>query len=301
MKKDLKIGTLCAICSALVFGLTPVLATKSFELGSNAMTLTFYRNAMAVPVLLVMMLIRRVSFSVSRREFAELTAVSVLFSATTTYLLYDSYSFIGVGLATTLHFLYPMFTVLFAWIFFRQRPDKVQCIALIMAIAGVVLATGGGSSFAVKGIVLAIASAVTYGSYLLGMEQTSIRSMDSMKSMFYMCIVNAVAVFLFDMGGHNIVYNLEPKAMFYTAVVGIANSAFAYVLLIVGIKKIGASNTAIFSMLEPVFGVIGGLLFLRESAPPMKIISCIIILTAVSLPIIRDFKAGRTETQKEGK
>ena len=54
----------------------------------------------------------------------------------------DPNDYIGVGLSTTLHFLYPMFTVLFAWMLFKQKPDKVKIIALILATSGVALATG---------------------------------------------------------------------------------------------------------------------------------------------------------------
>ena len=35
MKSDVKKGTLCAICSALVFGLTPVLASITFDMGEQ--------------------------------------------------------------------------------------------------------------------------------------------------------------------------------------------------------------------------------------------------------------------------
>lgn len=293
MNKDIKIGTICAICSALVFGLTPVLASITFEMGSNPLTLTFYRNNMAIPVLFVILLVRKVDLRVTWKEFLELALVSVLFSVTTTYILYDAYHYIGVGLSTTLHFLYPMFTVLFSWLIFKKKPDKIQCIALIMATVGVAMATGESDSFAVKGIVIAIISAVTYAGYLLGMENTSIKKMDSMKGMFYMCIVNSAAVFLFDLPTGGVVYALEPKVMLYTFIVGIANSAVAYVMVIVGIKKIGASNVAIFSMLEPVSGVVGGFLLLGEKAPLMKVLSCIIILTAVAVPIGRDWLAGR--------
>lgn len=293
MNKDIKIGTICAICSALVFGLTPVLASITFEMGGNPLTLTFYRNNMAIPVLFVILLVRKVDLRVTWKEFLELALVSVLFSVTTTYILYDAYHYIGVGLSTTLHFLYPMFTVLFSWLIFKKKPDKIQCIALIMATVGVAMATGESDSFAVKGIVIAIISAVTYAGYLLGMENTSIKKMDSMKGMFYMCIVNSAAVFLFDLPTGGVVYALEPKVMLYTFIVGIANSAVAYVMVIVGIKKIGASNVAIFSMLEPVSGVVGGFLLLGEKAPLMKVLSCIIILTAVAVPIGRDWLAGR--------
>lgn len=288
MKSNVKKGTLCAIVSALVFGLTPILASITFSMGSNALTLTFYRNAMAIPVLLVILLIRKVELRITIKEFLALAAISTVFSATTTYILYAAYDYIGVGLSTTLHFLYPMFTVLFGWMLFKQKPDKVKIAALILATIGVALATGNSDSFAMTGIILAVASAVTYAGYMLGIEQTSIGKMDSMKAMFYMCIINSVAVSLFDLPSGNIVYVLGPMALWYTFIISVANSAFAYVLLIVGIRLIGAGNAAIFSMLEPVSGVIAGVIFLGEDLPLMKLISCALILIAVMMPIIKD-------------
>lgn len=288
MKSNVKKGTICAICSALVFGLTPVLASITFDMGSNALTLTFYRNTMAVPVLLVVLLIRKVNLRVTRRELLTLAAISVVFSAPTTYILYAAYDYIGVGLSTTLHFLYPMFTVLFGWMLFKQRPDKVKVIALILATVGVALATGNSDSFALKGIILAVTSAITYAGYLLAIEQTSVHKMDSMKAMFYMCIFCGISVCIFDLPSGNIVYALEPLVLLYTFILSVANSAFAYVLLIVGVKLIGAGNAAIFSMLEPVSGVIAGVMFLGEGLPALKLISCLLILIAVAMPIIKD-------------
>lgn len=288
MKSNVKKGTICAICSALVFGLTPVLASITFDMGSNALTLTFYRNTMAVPVLLVVLLIRKVNLRVTRRELLTLAAISVVFSAPTTYILYAAYDYIGVGLSTTLHFLYPMFTVLFGWMLFKQRPDKVKVIALILATVGVALATGNSDSFALKGIILAVTSAITYAGYLLAIEQTSVHKMDSMKAMLYMCIFCGISVSIFDLPSGNIVYALEPLVLLYTFILSVANSAFAYVLLIVGVKLIGAGNAAIFSMLEPVSGVIAGVMFLGEGLPALKLISCLLILIAVAMPIIKD-------------
>ncbi len=286
MKRETKIGISCAVCSALIFGFTPVLASITFEMGSNALTLTFYRNTMAVPVLLVILLIRKIDLRITGRELLALIVISVLFSVTTTYILYDAYNYIGVGLSTTLHFLYPMFTVVFGFLLFKRKLGKEKIIALILATIGVAMATGNSDMFAAKGILLALLSAVTYAGYLLGIEQTSIQKMDSMKAMFYMCIINGITVFLFDLPSGNVVYGLDPKVMFYTFILAVLNSSFAYVLLIIGIKKIGAGNASIFSMLEPVSGVAAGVIFLQEKLPVMKLVSCIMILGAVMIPIL---------------
>lgn len=299
MRKDIRKGTVYAIVSALVFGLTPILASKTFEMGSNAMTLTFFRNSLAVPVLLVMLLVRKVDIRLRKGELLPLLLIGVGFSATTTYLVYAAYDYIGVGLSTTLHFLYPVCTVLLGWLLFHKKPDKSKIIALVLATAGVALATGETESFAVTGIALAGISAVTYAAYMLGIEHTAVGKMDSMKAMLYMCLINAAAIFLFDLPRGEIVYVLPPAAMIYTIIVTVANSAFAYVLLIQSVKLIGSGNAAIFSMLEPVSGVVGGVIFLHESMPVMKLISCILILTAVMIPILRDRNSEKEEDSAE--
>ena len=61
-------GILLTVLSALLFGVTPVLASRTYELGSNAITTTFYREVLVMPVLLAVLLIRRTSLRVSRRQ-----------------------------------------------------------------------------------------------------------------------------------------------------------------------------------------------------------------------------------------
>lgn len=41
--------------SAVLFGVTPAVASRIYSMGGNAVTLTFYRNLMAVPVLLALL------------------------------------------------------------------------------------------------------------------------------------------------------------------------------------------------------------------------------------------------------
>ena len=62
-KTNLRLKGIVMTCvSAMLFGITPVLASKTYEMGSNALTLTFYRNLLAVPVLLILMAVRKIPF-----------------------------------------------------------------------------------------------------------------------------------------------------------------------------------------------------------------------------------------------
>ena len=207
-------GVLMTCISAALFGITPVLASKTYEMGSNALTLTFYRNLMAVPVLLILMAVRKIPFTLSWKEFWLIVGIGAGFRATTTFMLYASYDYIGIGTATTLHFLYPIFTALTAFFLFKERLGVKKCCALACAAGGVACfagGSGGGFIAMLPGLILALASAVTYSGYLTGMDHTALRDMNATKVSCYMGLSNAAAVLLINIPARQIHFALAPR------------------------------------------------------------------------------------------
>ena len=132
-------GVLYTVISALLFGVTPVLASQTFDMGSNANTLTFYRNLLVVPVLLIVMLVKKIPFGLTKKELGLMLLVGVAFRASTTFMLYQSYAYISVGTATTLHFMYPMVTAVLCFVVFREKLKREKIAALVIALVGVML------------------------------------------------------------------------------------------------------------------------------------------------------------------
>ena len=122
--------------SAVLFGVTPAVASLIYRRGGNAVTLTFYRNLMVVPVLLVLMKRRGISFRVTGREVGLIVLMGVGFRATTTLMLFQSYTYIPTGMSTTLHFLYPVGTALLCRLLFREKLGPWKAAALALAGAG---------------------------------------------------------------------------------------------------------------------------------------------------------------------
>lgn len=290
-RSKVAVGTLLTVISALIFGLTPMLNTATYDMGGNPMTMTFYRNFIAVPILFAILKFRRVSLGISPRQAAEF-AVTGAFNVATSMLLFSSYGYIGVGMGTTLHFLYPVFTIALGYVLFRDRLGKVKIVSLIMAIAGMAMATGS-SGFNITGVTFAAASGLTYAGYLLALEKTSIKGMDNMKSMMYICVFSSIFTLCCDVFTGEIAFVLPLKAMIYTVIFAVLNSCVAHVILIRGVKYIGAGNASIYSMFEPVSSVIGGAIILHEKATPMKILSCAVIFAAVLIPAVNDIKSEK--------
>lgn len=287
-------GVLFTVASALLFGVTPVLASLTYDMGSNASTLTFYRNLMVVPVLVLLMAVKKIPFRVTGRELLLLLAVGVLFRASTTFMLYDSYQYVGIGTATTLHFMYPVFTALLCRLAFREKMGAGKTAALLLATAGIACFCDPSGGFDRRGILLAVASAVTYSCYMTGMDKTALKEMNPNKVACYMGLANAAAMLLLDIPRKEIVFRLPPKALLYTFIIAVCTSFAAVALLQMGIRELGASTAAIFSMLEPIACVLSGWLFLQEAMPVSKILGCLVILGAVAVIVAVDRRREQT-------
>ncbi len=277
-------GILFTILSALLFGITPILASKTYQMGSNALTLTFYRETMVLPLLLAVLLLRRIPMRVTRRQLAFLCLVGLLFRGATTLMLNLAYLSVGVGAATTLHFMYPVFVALLCRVLFRERLGRARIAALVMATAGVVLflEPGGGSS-ALLGSALALGSGLTYASFMVSNDKTFLRQMDPFLVTFYTAGAVALGMLLFGLPTGQLVFALPPRAMFYTFLVAVCSSFLAVILLQIGVRYLSATTAAVFSLFEPVSCAIAGALWLSESFTWRKLLGSAVILGAAGL------------------
>ena len=71
-------GIFCTALSALLFGVTPLLGRLTYGMGSNALTLTFYRNALVILPIFLLLRLRKISLRISPRQLATVLAVGIL-------------------------------------------------------------------------------------------------------------------------------------------------------------------------------------------------------------------------------
>lgn len=279
MKKSL--GTLYALISAFIFGFTPVLGRLSFDGGSNGITLTFLRAVFAIPVLFVLLRFRGIPAGLSRRELRDLLLIGLAGPAATTLLLYESYHYIPVGIATTLHFLYPVVVSLASFFLFGSKIGRLKALALAASVCGIALFFQPGQGTHFTGYGLALLSSITYTIYMLGVERTSLGKMHYFKLSMYICVVSAALSGLLGLVTRRLTFQLTSSAWVYSFLVAMLVSIGAITLFQMGITLIGASSTAILSMLEPITGVAFGVLVLGETLSLPKLAGCVLILAGV--------------------
>jgi drug/metabolite transporter (DMT)-like permease len=152
------LGVIYVILSAILFGTMPLLTRIAYTHGSNAYTVAFGRFFFGSSILgLICFVLLGCSIKIKMEQFLELVKLSIPY-ALMPILLYASYTYIDSGIATALHFTYPVAVMLIMALFFKSQPDAKQLICAVLCIGGSALLYTPNGQVRVVGIILKVLS-----------------------------------------------------------------------------------------------------------------------------------------------
>ena len=291
-KHSKSIGILCAVLSAVCYGTNPFGALPLYEEGVNTATVLAHRFGLAVILLAVIMIIKRIDFKVTRHEFKVLFSLGVLFAVSSiTY--YQSFHFMDAGIASTILFVYPVMVAVIMALFFKEKVTSMTVMAIVLSLVGIGLLYKGGAgvSLSVIGIVLCILSSLAYAIYIIVVNQSDIK-MSSFKVTFYAMLVCEITLILYSFTSPELYLHMLPSPRAWSSAVwlSIVPTILSLVFMTVAVNHVGATPTAILGALEPLTAVTIGVIIFGETLTPRLIVGILFILFAVMLVVIgKDF------------
>ena len=288
MKKNKTVGILCAILSAVCYGTNPFGALPLYEEGVNTATVLAHRFGLAVVLLSVVMLIKGISFRVTRHEFKVLFSLGILFAASSiTY--YQSFHFMDAGIASTILFVYPVMVAVIMALFYKERVTGMTVVAIVLSLIGIGLLYKGetGASLSAVGIVLCVLSSLAYAIYIVVVNQSSIK-MSSFKVTFYAMLVCEITLILYSFTSPELYLHALPSARAWSFAVwlSVVPTILSLVFMTVAVNHVGATPTAILGALEPLTAVTIGVVVFGEMLTPRLIVGILFILFAVMLVVL---------------
>lgn len=192
-----------------------------------------------------------------------------------------------VGIASTLLFVYPIMVALIMWLVFKEKLTlpTVLCILLALGGIGLLYQGGDGTTLSMVGILLVMASALSYAIYIVGVNQSTLKHVATLRLTFYVLLFG-MTLFLIrvDFGKSlHIVQewylwgNLLALAVFPTAI--------SFLCTTQAIQYIGSTPTAILGALEPLTAVFFGVVVFGESLTTRLSYGMLMIILAVTLII----------------
>lgn len=257
-------GYIYTALSAIIFGLMPLLTKIIIARGATSLTIPFFRVFYVTIVLFFVLKIKKIDLHLEKRELLSALLTSVFGSGLTIIILNESYNYVDTGIATSLHFLYPLFVAILCCFFYGEKIKKKQIISLSFALVGIIcfMSKGNGSLF---GYFLAIASGLTYAFYLVKMDKTGLVKMNALKLSFYLALFTTIEIFTINLFMQDVVFKLDAIAYGLLLVLALSSSFLATVLLQKGVLLLGSTRASFICLLEPVTSMIVGILFLGEA------------------------------------
>ena len=288
-------GILLTILSALLFAISPVLVSWTYGWGNNPLTMVMFRNLFVLPVLLILMKKDHTAIRLPREQFFQLLFIAAMGSCLTPLLLYSSYSYIGVGAGTTLHFFYPIFVALFCRFFYHETLGKAKIRALILALTGTLFFMDFSNLTNLAGVAMALTSGMTYAFYMVLLEKQGLSRLNPFLCSFWLALFAAADLFVVGSFTGSLCFQQPAVSYLTMIIIAMMTSFLAVVLLQKGIEALGSSTASIFCLFESIGSVICGALFLHEELTISKILGCLIIILAVVLLIM----AGRKNKSQD--
>lgn len=260
----MKKGYIYTALSAIIFGLMPLLTKIIIARGATSLTIPFFRVFYVTIVLFLVLKIKKIDFHLEKRDLLSVMLTSIFGSGLTIIILNESYNYVDTGIATSLHFLYPLFVAILCCFFYREKIKKKQIISLSFALVGIIcfMSKGNGSLF---GYLLAIASGLTYAFYLVKMDKSGLVKMNALKLSFYLALFTTIEIFTMNLFMQEVVFKMDALSYGLLLVLALSSSFLATVLLQKGVLLLGSTRASFICLLEPVTSMIVGILWLNEA------------------------------------
>ena len=282
-------GFLYGIVASSTFGLLPLFTLPVMGEGLTTFSILSYRMLFASILVAVLMLIGRVSFATNLKELRWFAVLGFLYYGSAA-LLFQAYGGMASGLATTLHFMYPVSVTVIMALVYKQRPSVVTICAIVLSLVGVALLCLRESSTGVSSLLsvfLVLLSGVCYAVYLVLVSTVKrINQQNSQKLTFYVLMFSGAFFMLSALQGGGLQIIPNASAGINLLLMATLPTLLSNLALVRSVKNIGSTLTSVLGAMEPLTAIIVGIFVFDESLRGLMIVGIILILVSVSLIVL---------------
>ena len=288
-------GLVAGFIAGVSYGTNPLFAKPLLESGAPVLVMLLFRYGFSAVILAGWMLLKKEPFKVSLREFMLLAFLGVLFACSSLFLFF-SYEFIPSGLATTLVYLYPVFVALIM-VFLKFYPSWQTWLSIAATFCGILLLSSpsAGAVIMIPGIILAVASALSYAFYLVIVNRSKpIRNVSEHTLTLY-ALLTGTALFavLRAIQGGSFMEGIDSPADWGNLIgLAVVPTMISMLTLAVSTRYIGPTKTSILGVFEPLTAILIGTLLFGEPLTMKMGIGIALCTGAVLFMILRPGKSA---------
>ncbi|HSJ88144.1 MAG TPA: DMT family transporter [Anaerolineales bacterium] len=265
--------------SAASFGTLAIFGRFLYADGVDTFTMLFLRFGFAALLMTIILMVRKETFPRGQILW-QLVGMGALGYVGQSFSYLSAIKHASAGLVALLLYLYPMFVFILSVIVLRERVTWIQIVALALALIATALTVDpqGGQLI---GILFSVSAALIYSVYIIVGTNVMKHVSAVQSSAVIFASAGAVYGMLTVING----LHLPTTNMGWINVVGIVLVAtvIPVVTFLAGLERIGPTNAAMLSTLEPVVTVLLAAWIFKERLQTIVTLGGGLILIAVIL------------------
>ncbi len=269
-----------AVFSMLIFG-TIGIFRRYIPLPSGLLALS--RGLLGGLFLLILLKVQKKDVKAGKHNLILLAVTGALIGFNW-ILLFESYNYTTVQVATLSYYMAPTFVLLMSPIFLGEKVTPKKLLCALCSVMGMVLVSGvadGGALFAddVTGIIYGLGAAILYATVII--LNKKIRGVDAVYKTMLQLFSASITIVPYILLRED-VRSVEITAIsaLMLVVVGVFHTGFAYSLYFGSMENLSAQSVACLSYIDPVFALILSGVVLHESLSLWGLIGAIMIIVS---------------------
>lgn len=291
--KELK-GYLAAVCSAVIYGSMPLVASYIYADGVTPPTLVALRSLLALPLLAAIAFLKNKGLKIPLKALPSVFLIGFFGMFLTPLLLFVSYQYIDSSVSTVIHFIYPVFVAVGGAIFLRERFNKFALAGTVLCVAGIFLFYDPRLSLDITGSLCALLSGLAMAIYALLLARFKYKDIPAATLSFYIVGIGGSCSLIYAAAVGQIALPQTSVGWAICVAFTIAVTVGAVLLFQQSVFIIGSTKASILSALEPIISVVLGIAILGDSVTETKIIGTVLVIAASVVIVISDLRKNKT-------
>jgi drug/metabolite transporter (DMT)-like permease len=281
-------GILLITISAASFGTLAIFGRFLYADGLDTFTMLFLRFGFAAAIMAMILILRKEPFP-RGKVLLQLIGMGAIGYVGQSFSFLSAIKYASAGLVALLLYLYPMFVFILSVIVLQEEVTRVKIAAIALALIGTTLTVdpAGGQLI---GILLAILSALIYSVYII--VGTDVMKHVSAVQSSLVIFASAGAVYGILMGVNGAHFPATGTGWLGIAGIVLVATVIPVATFLAGLERIGPTNAAMLSTVEPVVTVLLAWSIFGERLQTITVLGGALILVAVVLLTRGDLKAN---------
>lgn len=278
-------GNILIIVAGLFWGSMGIFVRHLNALGFSSIQVACLRLTTAGVIFALILLIKdRKGFRIKARDiplFLALGLVSILFF---TCCYFTAIRLMTMSTAAILLYTSPIWVMILAIIFLKEKITLQKILALILAFAGCILVSGFGGKVTLIGILVGLGSGLGYGLYSIFGTFALKKYSPYTVTCYTFLIAGLGSVFAanpIDLFAKISAVENKPALIGFVLLTAVVTAVIPFLLYTLGLNMTTASKAAVLATVEPAAATLFGFFVMKETVDPVAICGIFLVFAAI--------------------